>query len=95
MPQIRVEILAALRRFTNDKAELEIEGDTVGRVLGAIAEEYPGLGNQIFDSSGAVRDFMNVFLNEQNIRDLDGLETKTNVGDNVIIVPAIAGGWRA
>ncbi len=92
MPQIRVEILAALRRFTHDKAELEIEGDTVGRVLRAIGEEYPGLRDQIFDSSGAVRDFMNVFLNEQNIRDLEGLETKTSAGDNVIVVPAVAGG---
>ncbi len=95
MPQVRVDILAALRRFTDDRSELEIEGDTIGRVLKVIGEEYPELGNQIFDSSGAVRDFMNVFLNEQNIRDLEGLETKTKAGDNVIVVPAVAGGWGA
>jgi adenylyltransferase/sulfurtransferase len=92
LARVRVKLLSPLRRFAQDKGEIEADGRAVREVLMRIAEAYPALWGQLFDSSNSLRDFMNVFLNQENIRDLEGLETTVSTGDSIIIVPAIAGG---
>ncbi len=90
---VQVLIPAPMRTFTNQQARVSIDGGaTVGEVLAALAEQYPGIGERIFESEGRVRRFVNVYLNDEDVRFLGGLETEVSDGDNVTILPAVAGG---
>jgi molybdopterin converting factor small subunit len=86
---------AALRGFTGGQAEFRYEGDTVGRILSALAEEYPDIKPHLFDEKGTLRHFVNVFVGEDNIKGLGGLEAPVMDGLTVMLVPAIAGGSHA
>jgi molybdopterin converting factor small subunit len=70
---------------------VSVEGETVGDVLKALEAEYPGFGDRLFDEAGALRRFVNVFLGEEDVRFLDGLNTPVG-GQSLSIVPAVAGG---
>lgn len=87
-----VRVPTQLRSLTAGTAELQIDGSTVGEVLKGIDTTYPGLGERIFDESGNLRRFVNVFLADEDVRFLDGLETPVQTGQVVSIVPAVAGG---
>lgn len=87
-----VRVPTQLRSLTGGSAELSIEGSTVGEVLKGIDAKYPGLGERIFDESGALRRFVNVFLADEDVRFLDGLETVVQPNQVISIVPAVAGG---
>jgi MoaD family protein len=88
-------ITAALRGFTDRKAELQLQGGTVGEVLESLVREYPDIKTHIFDEKGSLRDFVNIFVGEENIRGTGGLSTKVKDGDTLSLVPAIAGGSYA
>jgi molybdopterin synthase sulfur carrier subunit len=81
-----------LRRFTGGEARVELAGATVGEVLDALEAQYPGIGERLRDDSGQIRRFVNVFVNGKNIRDGDGAETVVAPGDELGIIPAMAGG---
>jgi MoaD family protein len=89
---IEVRIPTPLRKHTDGQETVEVEGTTTGEVLQNVAEKYPGLRDKIFDDEGGVRRYVNVFANERDIRYQDELETDVEEGDQVSIVPAIAGG---
>ncbi len=89
---VSVLIPTTLRGFTNNRSELELEGETVGQVIQALSDEYPETKKALFDDEGNLRSFVNVFLNDENIRDLNGNDTAIRAGDEVILIPAIAGG---
>jgi MoaD family protein len=84
---------AALRGFTDRLAEIHLEGESVGEVLGSLVRSYPDIKTHIFDEKGDLRAFINVFLGEKNIKSIDGLSTKVKDGDSLTLVPAIAGGF--
>ncbi|MDR1637865.1 MAG: MoaD/ThiS family protein [Treponema sp.] len=88
---VTVQIPTALRGFTDRKSELELEGGTVGEVIGALADRYPDLRQHLYQGQD-LRSFINVFVGETNIRKLEGLETKLSGGETLMLVPAIAGG---
>lgn len=90
--KVKIQIPAALRQYTQDNKFVEVEASTVKEALIKLIEEYKGLKDHILDSEGKVRNFVNVFVNEENVRNLDGEDTKLKEGDVVTIVPAIAGG---
>lgn len=92
MAQVSVRIPAPLRKFTATKSAVTLEGATVGAVLTALATQFDGLKPTIYDGAGNLRNFINVFVGEQNIRDAQGLDTPVTEGAEISIVPAIAGG---
>ena len=89
---IRVTIPTALRRYANDQNAIELDGETVGQVLKALTEAHPGLNAHLFEESGELRNFVNVYLNEEDIRYLSQEKTSLKDGDSITIVPAVAGG---
>lgn len=89
---VTVVIPTTLRLFTEHRSEVELEGKNVGEVLKLLSEEYPETKKALFDEGGQLRAFINVFVNDENIRDLSGFETELIDGDEVILIPAIAGG---
>ena len=89
---IQVLIPTPLRRFTNGEARVSAEGATVGELLSSLDARYPGLGDQVREGDGQIRRFVNVFVNGENVRERDGAETPIRPGDEVGIIPAMAGG---
>ncbi len=89
---VSVRIPAPLRKFTAGKPSVEIDGTTVKQVLVNLTERHSEIRTTLFDGSGTLRSYVNVFVGEQNIRDLQGLDTPVDGTKEVSIVPAIAGG---
>ena len=89
---VTVRIPTPLRKHVEGNETVAVEGTTVGDVITNLRETYPSLGEQITDDEGNVRRFVNLFANDEDIRFLDELETEVSDGDEVSIVPAIAGG---
>ncbi len=87
-----VLIPTPLRRLTANQSRVEVTGDTVGQVLTNLDETYPGIGERLLDQNGAVKRFINVFVNDDEIRTLQGADTPVSASDRVSIVPAMAGG---
>jgi molybdopterin synthase sulfur carrier subunit len=88
---VTVKIPAQLRAATGGEGELEVEGSTVGEALDAVFEEHDGLRERITEDGG-LRRFVNVFVSGEDIRLKEGLETELDDGDEVQILPAVAGG---
>jgi molybdopterin synthase sulfur carrier subunit len=92
---VAIRIPTPLRKYTGGKAVIEAEGNTVREVFLHAGKTYSGLQEKIFDESGEVRRFINLFVNGDDVRNADGVATAVKSGDEVSIVPAIAGGARA
>ncbi|MFZ2359900.1 MAG: MoaD/ThiS family protein [Anaerolineae bacterium] len=90
MPTVLVP--TPLRRLTANQAKVDVAGDTVDSLLRNLDAAYPGIGERLFDGDGQIKRFINVFVNEDEIRTLQGAETPVASGDRVSIVPAMAGG---
>ena len=89
---IAVKIPTPLRKLTNGEDTVSIAGATVGEVLDNLEASYPGIKTKICDDSGKVRRFINVYANQEDIRFQDKLDTAVSDGDEISIIPAIAGG---
>ena len=88
---VTIKIPAQLRAATGGEGELEVEGTTVGEALDAVFDEHEGLRERITEDGG-LRRFVNVYVSGEDIRFKDGLETELDEGDEVQILPAVAGG---
>ncbi len=86
-----VRIPAPLRPLTGGKDEVSAEGATVGAVIDDLEKNHPGIRDRLLDAKG-VRRFINIYLGEEDVRFLKGLATEVKAGDQISIVPAIAGG---
>lgn len=89
---ITIDIPAALRPQAGNLDRVTRSGDTIGGVLDALCGEYPELGKRLFKAEGQLNRFINVYVNDEDIRFLENLDTRLKDGDSVSIVPAIAGG---
>lgn len=87
-----IRVPTQLRQLTAGAGEITVEATTVGEALHALEASYPGFGERIFDESGALRRFVNVFLADEDVRFLEGLDTPVADGVTISIVPAVAGG---
>jgi molybdopterin converting factor small subunit len=87
-----VRIPTQLRELSGGAAEISAEGATVADVLRALDGAHPGFAERLFDDSGELRRFVNVFVADEDIRFLDGVDTEVKDGATVSIVPAVAGG---
>jgi molybdopterin converting factor small subunit len=89
---VTVTIPTALRQYTQNNASMELEAETVGGVLSGLVEHYPELKKHMYTEQGKLRNFVNVYVGDEDIRYLDGEETVLKSGETVSIIPAIAGG---
>ncbi len=89
---VTVRIPTPLRRVANGQDRASVDGETLKAVFDALDDQYPGIKERICDEEGELRHFVNVYLNGEDVRYLQGLETSTKSGDEVSIVPAVAGG---
>jgi molybdopterin synthase sulfur carrier subunit len=89
---LTVKIPPVLRAQTGGEAELQTSGATVGDVLRSLAEAHPGTRSQLFSEGGELNRYVNVYLNDEDVRVLDGLDTTVSDSDTVVILPAMAGG---
>lgn len=89
---VKVRIPTPLRKLTSGQGEISIEGTTVSEIIDNLEKEYPGMKDRLCDEGGDLRRFVNFYLNEQDIRFIKGKETPLKAGDEISIVPAIAGG---
>lgn len=89
---VTVHIPTPLRSYTDGNATVEVAGGTVGAVLRTLVDEYPDLKQNLFNEDDALRQFVNLYVNDEDIRYGDGVETTLEPGDELSIVPSIAGG---
>ena len=89
---VTIRIPTPLRRMTNGQAKVEIDVNNVGDMVEKLDSSYPGFKARLVDENGDLRYFVNIYLNGEDVRFLQGLDTATKSGDEVSIVPAVAGG---
>jgi MoaD family protein len=87
-----IRIPPVLRAHTGGATEVEAEGGNVGEVLRALTSQHPETESQLFGDDGDLNRYVNVYLNDEDVRVLKGLETAVSAGDTVVILPAMAGG---
>jgi sulfur-carrier protein len=88
----KVKIPTPLRQYAGNNAEVEVSGGTAGEALGDLTEQHPELKNHLYTGDGKLRSFVNVYLGDEDIRYLDGPDTEVSEGDELSIIPSIAGG---
>jgi len=89
---VTIEIPAAFRRFTGGAPKVDCSAETVAEALDALTKRFPELSRHVRDESGQIRQFLNIYLNEEDIRFLGGESCILQEGDRVLLVPSIAGG---
>jgi sulfur-carrier protein len=89
---VKVRVPGALRQLTRGAAVVEVDAADVSQALRALSEKYPGFQERLYDDKGQLRQFINIYRNDEDIRFGSGLETKLDENDDLSIVPAVAGG---
>ncbi|GAB3961806.1 MoaD/ThiS family protein [Streptomyces sparsus] len=89
---VTVRIPTILRTYTGGKAEVPADGATLGEVLTDLEKNHTGIGPRVLDDTGKLRRFVNVYVNDDDVRFAEGLDTATPDGASVSIIPAVAGG---
>ena len=89
---VMVRIPGPLRKITEGADKVETEGENLGELISSLESQYPGMKDRLLDENGELRYFVNLYLNNEDVRFLSGLETTLSEGDEVSIVPAVAGG---
>jgi len=88
----KVRIPTPLRKLTNNEELVEVNASTIGDVILELQTRYPGIKDRLVDENGSIRRFVNVYVNEEDIRFLQNQQTALKDGDEISIIPAIAGG---
>ena len=89
---VKVRIPTPLRKLTHDEEVVQVSADTISDAIAELQSRYPGIKERLVDETGNVRRFVNVYVNEEDIRFLQNQQTMLKDGDEVSIIPAIAGG---
>ena len=89
---VTVKIPTPLRRLTNQKDKVSAEGTNVASVVDSLEGEFPGIKERLCDEDGGLRHFVNIYINGEDVRYVDGINTPVSDGDELSIVPAVAGG---
>ena len=87
-----LKIPTPLRAYTNGQAEISVNGGTVASALDSLVQQYPAIKPHLFNEAGTLRPFVNLFVGQSNIKDLQGLETTLGENDRLMLIPSIAGG---
>ena len=90
MPVLRIP--TPLRTYTNGLSEVSVQGNDVGQAMHSLIEQFPTMRPHLYNEKGELRPFVNLFLGEDNVKDLQGLSTPLKDGDRIMLIPSIAGG---
>ena len=90
MPVLRIP--TPLRAYTSGQSEVQVSGSNISESLSDLTTQYPPIRPHLFNDSGELRPFVNLFVGENNIKDLQGVETPIQDGDRLVLIPSIAGG---
>ena len=93
MSGVLIRIPAPLRRITNGQDKLEMDPSELGEIIDGLEAKFPGFKERLVDEAGELRYFVNIYLNGEDVRFLQGMNTSTKTGDELSIVPAVAGGF--
>jgi molybdopterin synthase sulfur carrier subunit len=91
---VAVRIPTVFRKYTSGDSQVELEPGTVGELIGQLDSRYPGFRRQVLTDDGSLHRFVNVYLNDEDIRYIEKLDTKAAEGDTVSLLPSVAGGSR-
>ncbi len=89
---VEVRLTAVLQKLTGGAKVIPADGATVGEVLDSVEARFPGFKNQVSEADGALKRFVNIYLNDEDVRYLGALDTPTQPGDVISVLPALAGG---
>ena len=89
---VKVRIPTPLQKLTGNQSEVACSGSNIDEIIAQLEKQYPGIKERLCDADGKLRRFINVYVNQEDIRFLQGPDTKLKDGDDVSIIPAIAGG---
>jgi sulfur-carrier protein len=89
---VQLRLPTLLRSQAGGQATIDVEGSTIGEVLSTLVTEHPGLSGQVLNEDGSLHRFVNVYVNDDDVRYLSALDTAVKDGDEVTILPAVAGG---
>jgi len=89
---IIIEIPSALKQYVKNQDEVEVTGSSIKEALAGLCSEYDEIKQNIFDEEGNLRSFLNIYINDNDIRYINGMESNLNDGDSIQIVPSVAGG---
>ncbi len=89
-----VFIPSPLRRYTAGQSKVQVSGATINELIENLERQFPGVKSRLCDESGQIKRYVNVFVNDEEIRALQGANTRLADRDEITIVPAMAGGWR-
>lgn len=89
---VEVRLPTVLRQHAGGQSTVRVEGATIGEVLNTLVAQFPGMAGQVLTDDGTLHRFVNVYVNDDDVRYLDQLDTKVADGDTVSILPAVAGG---
>ena len=89
---VLIEIPSALKQYVNNQDEVEVDGSSVEETLDSLCTQFTELKRNLFDEDGKVRNFINVYLNDDDIRYVEGMKSEVKDGDSIQIIPSISGG---
>jgi len=90
VPEVRLPTL--LRQYAGGQSSVDVDGSTIGEILETLQHTYPGMEGQLVTADGSLHKFVNVYVNDDDVRYMDKLDTKVQAGDTISILPAVAGG---
>ena len=90
MPVLRIP--TPLRAYTNGKSDVTVNGSNISEALADLTTQYPTIKPHLFNADGGLRPFVNLFVGENNIKDLQGVDTLIKDGEKILLIPSIAGG---
>jgi sulfur-carrier protein len=89
---VQVHIPTVFRKYTNQQSQVEVEPGSLAEVVQQLDSRFPGFKSQVLDDHGELRRFVNVYVNDEDVRYLERLDTKASEGDSVSLLPSVAGG---
>lgn len=89
---VTIHIPTPLRTYTDSEMAVRVEGTTVSEAMAALLSRFPALSKHLYDAKGNMRSFVNLYVGDEDVRQIDGLDTELEDGDEITIVPSIAGG---
>jgi molybdopterin synthase sulfur carrier subunit len=91
---VQVRIPTPLRKLTGNKGAIEASGDTIEEIFETLEKQFPGMKEKLYNEDGSLKRFVNIYINKKDIRSMEGEKTVVKDGDEIAIIPAIAGGKR-